>query len=310
MVGRTGALAPQGDFAWVAEGRPAARNRKVRSAFTLAAAIVGLGLAVGASQGARAANIFQILFGGATQPVAQASAPAAQTPMLLLGDAALYAIEPLRRHKHRRKLEASLASSTRPAKAVVPVASAAPGGNVCVRLCDGFFFPVDAAASASACSSLCPDAPVSLYRRPAGSDKIEEAISEAGAPYSRLPTAFRHQSTLDNACTCHVDGGRNFSLSQDVTLRKGDAVMTAAGFEVFDGAAQLPHRQANFSALAKAKLPRDKFAMLSAMERAALPGLRPQRSAAWLVEVPARSASLERADQKIHFIEAPTIATQ
>ena len=41
---------------------------------------------------------------------------------------------------------------------------------VCVRLCDGYFFPLpvaayDTASQATACNSLCPDAPTDVYYR-------------------------------------------------------------------------------------------------------------------------------------------------
>src|ERR1700753_404250 len=50
---------------------------------------------------------------------------------------------------------------------------------VCVRLCDGSFFPLtnagaDATSQANACNSLCPDAPTEVYYRN-GSEKIEDA---------------------------------------------------------------------------------------------------------------------------------------
>ncbi len=313
MVGFSDAPLPRGEinFSACIDARTL-RNRKMKSAFALAVAIVGAALVGVSSEGARAANIFQFLFGGFRTP-----APVA-APLPLAYDNSHGFDAPHRHSWHRQKIVALTVTPARQRSA--PAAeqdsaepaktAAAPASKVCVRLCDGYFFPVDSAATASSCDALCPDAPVGLYRRPAGSDKIEQAISDTGAPYSRLPVAFRHQGTLDNTCSCHRDGVQAFSLRQDATLRKGDAVMTANGFEVFGGANQMPHQQRQFNTLAKAGLSHNKFVLLRAMERVTLPDLRPQRSAAWLIDPPKRTAAIENENQKIRLVEAPVIATQ
>ena len=102
--------------------------------------------------------------------------------------------------------------------------------SVCVRLCDGFAFPVadyrgesDTAAHTAVCSGLCPGAPTRLYVAGAGSDDIANAVSTRdGKPYSALPAAFRYVSTRDAACSCHAPGeslSKNVSLLRDFTLR-------------------------------------------------------------------------------------------
>ena len=54
----------------------------------------------------------------------------------------------------------------------------AGGRAVCVRLCDGFFFPsATNAGGDEACAAQCPDAPAARYTEPAGSDRIEEEVS-------------------------------------------------------------------------------------------------------------------------------------
>ena len=68
---------------------------------------------------------------------------------------------------------------------------------VCVRLCDGFYFPsVVSSGGDEACASQCPDAPTAFYSMPAGSDKIDDAVSLTGAPYSALPVANRNQRVI------------------------------------------------------------------------------------------------------------------
>ena len=99
---------------------------------------------------------------------------------------------------------------------------------VCVRLCDGSFFPVngaDAHGSQAACAIQCPGAPTQVFFRASGSDQIEDAIASNGQSYAALPVAFRYRSTVDNTCTCGARGARESSVAlfHDLTLRKGDS---------------------------------------------------------------------------------------
>ena len=149
--------------------------------------------------------------------------------------------------------------------------------SVCVRLCDGFFFPVapvsasgDLAGPEAACQNTCPDAPTALYIEPSGSDKIEDAVSTNGAPYTALPVALRSRKTLDNTCSCHRSSPRGYriALLHDFTLRKGDAVMTPRGFMVFQGQKRLPFARRDFVSLKQAPVQGDDRMALLAMERA------------------------------------------
>ena len=81
--------------------------------------------------------------------------------------------------------------------------------TLCVRTCDGYYFPVSFATTAErfatdeqACSALCPGTPTALYvhRNPGGN--IEQAVSLAGEPYRSLATAFRYRQSFDSACRC------------------------------------------------------------------------------------------------------------
>jgi len=148
----------------------------------------------------------------------------------------------------------------------------ASGRAVCVRLCDGFFFPSAANSRGDeACADQCPDAPTARYTEPAGSDRIEDAVSTRGEPYTALPVAGRYRTTLDNTCTCHRSPTRGFSesLLNDPTLRKGDVVMTPNGFVVFQGAKARSITSSDFVALSEARsLPKDLRATLVDMERA------------------------------------------
>lgn len=152
--------------------------------------------------------------------------------------------------------------------------------SVCVRLCDGYFFPIgpvrnksDLAGHEALCAGLCPGAPARLYVAPAGNDNIEDAVStKDGKPYSALPVAFRHSGTADNTCTCRRPGqahARLVSTYKDFTLRRGDSVMTKDGVKVFRGG-KYPYSDKDFSALANdGALTNAQRGALKRLERAA-----------------------------------------
>ena len=134
--------------------------------------------------------------------------------------------------------------------------------SMCVRLCDGFAFPVgtyrgeeDRPAHEATCQSECPGARTALYVLPNGSDQIGDAIDvRSGRNYSEMPGAFRYTTFLQDACTCHPrEGNRISSLLRDFTLRRGDAVMTASGVKVYHGGDHFPHRPGDFVALAQSR---------------------------------------------------------
>jgi hypothetical protein len=152
----------------------------------------------------------------------------------------------------------------------------AGGHAVCVRLCDGGFFPIstrgDTGEEEAACSALCPDAPVALYHEQSGSDKIEDAVSAKGAPYTALPVALRYRTTLDNTCACHRAHALPIAIARDATLRKGDYVMTASGLVMFTGSKGGPHGAGDFTAIAGASMPAAQKAALMAIEKASQAG--------------------------------------
>lgn len=145
------------------------------------------------------------------------------------------------------------------------------GQPVCVRLCDGFFFPTNSTTGGdAACAAQCPDAPTALYTMP--TDNIDDAVSSTGAPYSKLPVAKRYQTSFESTCSCHRDvtASRAEELLRDTTLRRGDVVMTAQGFRVYVGDAYGPNGPEDFVALSQARsLPKAERAQLLAMERSA-----------------------------------------
>lgn len=92
----------------------------------------------------------------------------------------------------------------------------ARSGNktVCVRSCDGYFFPlsvsVDPVAS-QLCRALCPNAEASVYTYPLRGE-IEQAVGLDGTRYMDSPNALRYRRTLDTSCTC-LRRGQTWSSS-------------------------------------------------------------------------------------------------
>jgi len=85
------------------------------------------------------------------------------------------------------------------------------GGSqaVCVRSCDGGFFPLhvsargaDASYLSDLCRALCPNAEVAVYTRSPSSDIDRAASLEDGTAYSELPNASKFQTSYDSSCSC------------------------------------------------------------------------------------------------------------
>ena len=85
--------------------------------------------------------------------------------------------------------------------------------TICVRSCDGFYFPISNNASqrrlnldADLCHSSCPNAETALYLVPIGQD-AEMAVSVEGrTPYPTTPNAFKYRRGVDPSCSCRKQG--------------------------------------------------------------------------------------------------------
>ena len=83
--------------------------------------------------------------------------------------------------------------------------------SVCVRTCDGFFFPVSyqtyashLSQDASVCQSSCA-APAELYVYRNPGQEIDQAISLNGTAYSDLPNAFKYRKEYVTGCSCKAN---------------------------------------------------------------------------------------------------------
>ncbi len=131
-----------------------------------------------------------------------------------------------------------------------PRQHAGGGGQAwCVRTCDGRFFPIagnDADGREKICSSLCPKADIEIVY----GGTIDNAATEKGKPYSRLPNAFRYRNELVSGCTCNgkdAAGLARIEPESDPTLRKGDIVAGEKGLVVANQSADRRGASVEFS---------------------------------------------------------------
>ena len=126
--------------------------------------------------------------------------------------------------------------------------SSGRGGHqtVCVRLCDGFYWPVSYSAprsrfyrDANACQSSC-GSEAKLFHYPTSGGKIEEAVDLTGRVYSRLPTAFKYRKALVQGCTCkpapwseaEIDRHRIYALNEEAAKGTGPSAAKFAAAPV------------------------------------------------------------------------------
>lgn len=109
--------------------------------------------------------------------------------------------------------------------------------TVCVRTCDGYYFPISFAASSArfqdderTCQRMCPAADVSLYTYRNPGEEVAQAVSLNGRPYTELPTAFRYRQEFNAACSCRRPGQSWANAlgagGSDNTVAQGDIVVT------------------------------------------------------------------------------------
>lgn len=121
-----------------------------------------------------------------------------------------------------------------------PTGDGAPAGTyhtVCVRTCDGYYFPISFstvpsrfADDARTCQRLCPAAEVTLYSYQNPGQTIDQAMSINGAPYTALPNAYLYRKQVTPACSCRRPGqswaDALKGADDSSTLESGDIVVT------------------------------------------------------------------------------------
>jgi Protein of unknown function (DUF2865) len=93
---------------------------------------------------------------------------------------------------------------------------APPSGTyrtVCVRTCDGAYFPISFATvpgrfadDERACKAQCPATEANLYTYRNPGEDMNQAVSVNGAPYTALPNAFHYRTEFNPTCSCRAPG--------------------------------------------------------------------------------------------------------
>ena len=92
--------------------------------------------------------------------------------------------------------------------------------TLCVRLCDGYYWPISFATSkdklgrdAKVCERTC-GSPARLYFHENPGQNPEDMEDARGKRYADLKVAFQYRRTYDEACTCKAHPWENASLSR------------------------------------------------------------------------------------------------
>jgi len=143
--------------------------------------LVALGMAVLGlpARLAHAQGFFEQLFGGGQLPL--------PPPRPYLGDGRLGPYQSYGDGRHER---------------------AATYRTLCVRLCDGYYFPVsfsttraEFARDADRCAASCGGEARLFYHANPGGD-VDTMVDLTGMGYADLPTAFKYRKTLVKGCAC------------------------------------------------------------------------------------------------------------
>lgn len=80
--------------------------------------------------------------------------------------------------------------------------------TICVRMCDGYYFPVSNATTKAGfysdqrkCQSTCGE-DARLFHHPASSTNVDQAVDNSGRMYGHLQTAFLYRKKLVSGCQC------------------------------------------------------------------------------------------------------------
>jgi hypothetical protein len=108
--------------------------------------------------------------------------------------------------------------------------------TVCVRTCDGFYFPISYSTTPASfpqdeqvCQRMCPAAEATLYSHRNPGEDISQAISTNGRSYSELPNAFAFRKAFNPSCSCRAPGqtwAQALQHLDDSTIERGDIVVT------------------------------------------------------------------------------------
>ena len=106
--------------------------------------------------------------------------------------------------------------------------------SLCVRLCDGYYFPISQATSperfsrdAEQCAQTCPSGSRLFVHRNPG-EGVDDMHDLQGRPYRSLPTAFLHRTQYVANCTCRGNPWDQTALARHQAYADAARPKTAA----------------------------------------------------------------------------------
>src|SRR5271168_2356412 len=126
----------------------------------------------------------------------------------------------------------------------VPPDAGAPSGTyrtVCVRACDGGYFPISFATvpqrfadDEKTCKALCPATEANLYAYRNPGEDMNQAVSVSGQTYASSPNAFKFRQEFNPSCACKAAGQTWSDALKAVddkaaAEQQGDIIVTEAG---------------------------------------------------------------------------------
>ncbi len=111
------------------------------------------------------------------------------------------------------------------------------GRLVCVKTCDGSFFPLSAPPGGrqgadEMCQALCPGTETLAFSYPGGDEGLSRAVSVSGnKPYTSFQNAFKFRKAFDESCACKKPNESWAVILRRaegmLEQRKGDMIVTA-----------------------------------------------------------------------------------
>jgi hypothetical protein len=126
--------------------------------------------------------------------------------------------------------------------------------TVCVRTCDGGYFPVSFATvparfgeDENKCKALCPATEATLYAYRNPGEDINQAVSVNGQPYTALPNAFKFRTEFNPTCSCRAPGQTWSDALKTIdekaaAAEQGDIIVTEESAKKMQQRAQQPAR--------------------------------------------------------------------
>lgn len=190
---------------------------------TVASSALSLWLSIGLAPPAQAQSFFQKLFGLDSQ------AP--------LGTRPRQPAIPAHKFYRRAPLPSQPAEAARDAD-IGPPDEGGPYRILCVRTCDGFYFPIrdgawhrNFAPDLKFCNASC-SSEGKLYYHPVNGGSIDTMVDLEGTPYSAAPHAFAYRKALAKGCSCRAAPWAKEELARHEQYRVREASQDLAGSSV------------------------------------------------------------------------------